>query len=136
MDKIILSPLNQIYNSKGSIFHVIKKSDDQFNGFGEAYFSFINKGEIKGWKKHKKMTLNLVVPFGEIEFTIYNEDNKKFFNTSLSKKNYQRLTIREGLWVAFRGIEENNILLNIANIEHDPSETINKNLNDIKYDWK
>ena len=55
MDKIILSPLNQIYNSKGSIFHVIKKSDDQFNGFGEAYFSFINKGEIKGWKKHKKM---------------------------------------------------------------------------------
>ena len=41
MDKIILSPLNQIYNSKGSIFHVIKKSDDQFNGFGEAYFSFI-----------------------------------------------------------------------------------------------
>lgn len=136
MDKIILSPLNQIYNSKGSIFHVIKKSDDQFNGFGEAYFSFINKGEIKGWKKHKKMTLNLVVPFGEIEFIIYNEDNKKFFNTSLSKKNYQRLTIREGLWVAFRGIEENNILLNIANIEHDPSETINKNLNDIKYDWK
>jgi dTDP-4-dehydrorhamnose 3,5-epimerase len=136
MDKIILSPLNQIYNSKGSIFHVIKKSDDQFNGFGEAYFSFINKGEIKGWKKHKKMTLNLVVPFGEIEFTIYNEDNKKFFNTSLSKKNYQRLTIREGLWVAFRGVEENNILLNIANIEHDPSETINKNLNDIKYDWK
>ena len=135
MDKIILSSLKQIYNSKGSIFHVIKKSDDQFNGFGEAYFSFINKDEIKGWKKHKKMTLNLVVPLGKIDFVIYDEDNKKFFNVSLSKKNYQRLTVREGLWVAFRGVEENNILLNIANIEHDPSETIDKNLNDIEYNW-
>ena len=62
MDGVILTPLKQIYNSKGDIFHAMKKSDKGFNGFGEAYFSTILKGEIKGWKKHTRMTLNIIVP--------------------------------------------------------------------------
>jgi dTDP-4-dehydrorhamnose 3,5-epimerase len=136
MDKIVLTPLKQIYHAKGDVFHVIKKSDNDFYGFGEAYFSTINKNEIKGWRKHEKMTLNLVVPVGEVEFIIYNEESIKFFNTKLSKNNYQRLTVKPGLWVAFRGCGEVNIILNLANIEHDSSESITLEINDINYDWK
>jgi len=136
MDGVILTPLQQIYNSKGDIFHAMKKSDDGFDGFGEAYFSTIYKYDIKGWKKHTQMTLNLVVPFGIIEFVIYNEDLKEFFTVVLSQENYQRLTVKAGLWVAFRGIEENNMLLNLASIEHDPKEAINIELNEIIYKWK
>ena len=51
MDGITLTPLKQIFNPKGNIFHALKKSDIGFNGFGEAYFSTINQNEIKGWKK-------------------------------------------------------------------------------------
>ena len=61
MDGIILTPLQQITHPKGDIFHAMKVSDDGFIGFGEAYFSTINKDVIKGWKKHTEMTLNLVV---------------------------------------------------------------------------
>ncbi|MDP0562378.1 MAG: WxcM-like domain-containing protein [Candidatus Endonucleobacter sp. (ex Gigantidas childressi)] len=135
MDGIILTPLKQIYHPKGNIFHVMKKSDDGFDGFGEAYFSTIYKDDIKGWKQHTRMTLNLIVPVGEIEFVAYNGKNNIFFNITLSQKNYQRLTVRAGLWVAFRGVGENNILLNMASIEHDPKEAINIELGDIKYDW-
>lgn len=131
MDGVILTPLKQIYTPKGCVFHAMKKSDNGFAGFGEAYFSSVNKGDIKGWKKHTKMTLNLVVVTGEIEFIIYNE--KEFFSTKLSKDNYQRLSVMPGLWVAFRGLGENNLLLNLASIEHDPNETQVKELSDIGY---
>ncbi len=135
MDGVILTPLKQINNIKGDIFHAMKKSDAGFSGFGEAYFSTIYKNDIKGWKKHTKMTLNLVIPVGEIEFVIYNDAKKEFFSVKLSQNNYQRLTVDPNLWMAFRGLGEKNMLLNIASIEHDPNETKNIELNEILYEW-
>ena len=135
MDGVILTPLKQINNLKGDIYHAMKKSDDGFDGFGEAYFSTIYKDAIKGWKKHTQMTLNLVVPLGEIKFVVYDENIKEFFSVKLSKNNYQRLTIQAGLWTAFIGMEKSNILLNLASIEHNPNEAINMELDAVKYDW-
>jgi dTDP-4-dehydrorhamnose 3,5-epimerase len=135
MDGVILTPLKQISNPKGDIFHGMKKSDNGYDGFGEAYFSTINKDDIKGWKQHTLMTLNLVVPVGEIEFVVYNEDIKEFFNVKLSQNNYQRLTVKPNLWMAFRGIGEYNMLLNLASIEHDPNEAKNIDINVINYSW-
>ncbi len=135
MDGVTVTTLKQIHNPKGDIFHAMKKSDDGYNGFGEAYFSTIHKNDIKGWKQHKEMVLNLVVPTGAIEFVIYNEKEQEFFSVILSQNNYQRLTVAPGLWMAFRGIEENSMLLNLASIEHNPNEAINLDLNEIKYAW-
>lgn len=135
MDGVILTPLKQIYHPKGDIFHAMKKSDIGFDGFGEAYFSTINQNDIKGWKKHTKMTLNIVVPVGNIEFVVYDEKTKEFFSTKLSHNNYQRLTVKSGLWMAFKGLEKYNMLLNLASIEHDPNEAINIGIEEIKYEW-
>jgi len=135
VDGVILTPLSKIDTPKGSILHVMKKKDVGFNGFGEAYFSSIEKGCIKGWKKHTNMTLNIVVPVGVIKFVIFNELESKLFSVTLSQANYQRLTIKPGLFMAFEGIGESNMLLNIANIEHDPDESINLDLDEILYDW-
>ncbi len=135
MNGVMLKPLKQIHNPKGDVFHAMKKSDAGFDGFGEAYFSTIHKDYIKGWKKHTKMTLNLVVPVGKIEFVVYDENSKEFFSVQLSQDNYQRLTVKPNLWMAFRGVEKNSMLLNLASIEHDPSEAINVELSEIKYEW-
>jgi len=135
LDGVILSRLKRIHNPKGDIFHVMKKSDEEFSEFGEAYFSMIYKNDIKGWKKHKQMVLNLVVPVGAIEFVVYNENKQEFFSVTLSSGNYQRLTVSAGLWMAFRGIEENSMLLNLASMEHDPDESVNKEIEEIPYEW-
>ena len=135
MDGIKLTKLKQIKHPEGDIFHAMKKSDDEFNGFGEAYFSTIKKGCIKGWKRHTEMILNLIVPIGEIKFVIYDENTKEFFKIQLSQNNYQRLTIRPNLWVAFEGVNDTNMLLNIASIEHNPSESISVELDSINYEW-
>ena len=135
MDGIVLTPLKQIHNPKGDIYHAMKKSDDGYCGFGEAYFSTIHKNDIKGWKKHTEMTLNLVVPIGTIEFILYNENLQEFFSIEISQNNYQRLTVKPGLWMAFRGLKKNNLLLNIASIEHNPNEAEVLELNEIPYEW-
>ena len=135
MDGVILTPLKQIHHPKGDIFQGMKKSDIGFDGFGEAYFSTINQGEIKGWKKHKKMTLNLIVPIGEVEFVVFEENKKKFLNVKISQNNYQRLTVKSGLWLAFKGIGKQNILLNLSSIEHNPNEADELNLSEINYNW-
>lgn len=134
MDGVTLTPLKKITHPKGDVFHAMKASDDGFCGFGEAYFSTVNMGYIKGWKKHSEMTLNLVVVTGEIEFVVYDGDS--FFNVKLSKDNYQRLTIKPNLWLAFRGIGDENILLNLASIEHNSNESENEKLDDFDYNWR
>ena len=133
MDGVILTPLRQVYHPKGDILHAMKKSDIGFSGFGEAYFSTIGQGKIKGWKKHTQMILNLVVCMGEIKFAIYNENQNKFFSIILSHKNYQRLTVGCGLWMAFQGIGKDNMLLNLASIEHNPNEAVTKELQGINF---
>jgi len=145
MDKliegVILTPLKQIIHPKGDIYHGMKKSDIGFESFGEAYFSTVIKDEVKGWKKHRKMVLNLIVPSGEVEFIIFDDRKEsktynQFFSICLSQKNYQRLTVPAGVWMAFKGIgNSTNMLLNLASIEHDPSEALTKDLPEITYIW-
>ena len=71
MDGVIVTSQKIISNPKGDILHALKAGDSGYDGFGEAYFSIVNKNEIKGWKKHNLMTLNILVPFGEVEFVIH-----------------------------------------------------------------
>jgi len=143
IDGVILTPLKQIFHPKGNVFHGMKKNDAGYSGFGEAYFSTIHGGDVKPWKKHLRMTLNFVIPVGEIRFVIYDDRKESFtkgvfFDVTLGEANYQRLTIPAGVWVAFSGVGAGlNLLLNVANIEHDPTEIERKdNLNDIVYKWE
>ena len=133
MDGIILTPLQKIHHPKGDLFHAMKASDVGYEGFGEAYFSNVLQDEIKGWKQHTEMTLNLIVAIGEIRFVIY--DGRTFVSVTLSINNYQRLSISPGLWVAFKGLRASNMLLNLASIEHMPSESNNIPLDGFAYDW-
>ena len=112
-----------------------------FSGFGEAYFSKIDYNKIKGWTIHKEMTLNLIVPLGQVMFVIFDDRIKSnsrgnFNKIVLSNSNYQRLTVPPKLWVAFKGISKSfNLILNIANLKHNPLEMEKLPLNKIKYNW-
>ena len=133
MDGVILTPLKKIHHPKGDVLHAMKASDAGYKGFGEAYFSNVTHGEVKGWKQHTKMTLNLVVVTGEIGFVVF--DGASFFNVKLSINNYQRLSLSPGLWLAFKGLGFDNTLLNLASIEHEPNESNNLALDAFDYDW-
>jgi dTDP-4-dehydrorhamnose 3,5-epimerase len=146
MDKmingVILKPLKRIVVPKGDIFHALKCTDEGYTGFGEAYFSQIKENQIKGWKRHNRMTLNLIVIIGEVKFVIYDDRKEsisygRFEEIIISpESNYQRLTIVPGLWVAFAGIGKGlSMLMDIIPELHDPTEIDRKELDDIKYNF-
>ena len=130
-----LTKLKRISNTKGDILHILKSSEQSFTQFGEAYFTIINKDEVKGWKKHKRMEMNLVVPVGDVTFYIYDEFIKKKQTFRINRENYSRLTVPPGYWMAFEGHDDHiNLILNIASIEHDPDEAVNIELDKILLD--
>ncbi|WP_087024103.1 dTDP-4-dehydrorhamnose 3,5-epimerase family protein [Thaumasiovibrio subtropicus] len=139
IDGITVTPLKKIAHDKGDIFHALKCSETSFSKFGEAYFSTVKKGAVKGWKLHREMVLNLVVPVGSVRFVCFDSrvDSatfEQFFEVTLSPCNYCRLTVPNGIWMAFQGIGEGtNLLLNIASIEHDPTESTTCDLSEIAY---
>lgn len=123
---VIVTPLPRVAHPKGDIYHAIKSSDPGFVGFGEAYFTSIIPVETKGWKQHKTMQLNLVVPIGEVEFHVRAGNDGKTQRYVLGESNYARLTVPPGYWVAFTGRGDVlSFVLNVASIAHDPAEAIN-----------
>lgn len=125
MDGIIITPLKRVYHPKGDVLHALKASDKGYASFGEAYFTTVVSGETKGWKKHLRLTMNLIVPVGDVRF-YFRHENGKTDTIILGENNYQRLTVSPGLWVAFSGLSDGlNLILNIADIEHDPVEAVN-----------
>ncbi len=140
MEGVSLHPLKQMVHPKGDILHALKATDEGYAGFGEVYFSQIKPGEIKGWKRHNRLTLNLVVILGEIKFVIYDDRENsstygQFREYIISpENNYQRLTISPGLWMAFQGTGKGiSMLMNVIPSLHDPSEADNKDLQKILY---
>jgi len=130
IEGVLLTPLRLIKGESGEVMHALKRYEESFHGFGEAYFSTVHLQAVKGWKKHRGMILNVIVPLGVIKFVLYDDrPGSNSYHTIqeiiLSLENYQRLTVPPGIWMAFQGLGENNILLNIANIPHDPLEADN-----------
>lgn len=119
-----LTDLKEISTAKGAVRHCLKSSEDSFVGFGEAYISEVLPGEIKGWKMHLKMQMNLVVLAGQVKFFLRSKENDWNAEFKFGDGNFKRLTVPPGFWMAFEGIAQNNMVLNISNIEHDPNEAL------------
>jgi dTDP-4-dehydrorhamnose 3,5-epimerase len=140
MEGVLLTPQKRIFHPDGDILHAMKASADGYAGFGEAYFSTILKDHVKGWKRHNRLVLNIVVPVGSIYFVICDDRGDKkgrpeFFQVCLNRDNYARLTIAPGLWVSFKGKDESNMLMNIIAEEHDMAESDNIPVDEIEYDF-
>ena len=136
---VLITKLDVIDIPKGNVMHGMKETSAGYAGFGEAYFSQVDGGAIKAWKRHKKMILNLVVPVGEIRFVLFDDrevSNSRFQEVIISKHNYCRLTVPPMIWMGFQGLSDNgSMLLNIANIEHNPNEVDKKNFEQIEFNW-
>ena len=138
LNDILVTPLKRIPTVGGDVLHALKNSDTGFNSFGEVYFSWVEQGAIKAWKCHQRMTLNLVVPMGEVSFVFHLTNQKNSFRTeNIGEKRYVRLTVPPGIWHAFKGHNYDlNLILNVANMIHQPDEIIRENIDDIHFEWE
>ena len=122
LNKIQVIPLKKINSLEGNVMHCMKYNDSGFLKFGEAYFSSINYKKIKAWKMHKKMTLNITVPYGSIKFVFFDGINS-FREEIVGDSRYSRLTIPPLIWFGFYGISKpQSILLNITDMFYNKDE--------------
>ena len=141
IEGITFTDLKIIEAEEGSVFHFIKANDPGFIDFGEVYFSTIKKDAIKGWKMHKRMTLNLVVPIGEVLFVFIDERQTsktcgKVSRVRLSSDPYRRITVPSRIWFGFKGLSDGlNLLSNQADIFHDPNEIERRDVNAFQVSW-
>ena len=136
LNEICVTPLKRISVTGGDVLHAMKKRDNGYVDFGEAYFSLVEFGAIKAWKRHLQMTLNLVVPIGEVQFVLIDSVGL-IREERIGEGHYARLTIPPGIWFGFQGVSKKTaLLLNIADIEHSPDEVERKELDTVNYVWE
>ena len=136
LDQIQVIPQQQISTAGGDVWHALKSTEDSFIGFGEAYFSWVKPGAIKAWKQHMNMTMNLIVPIGTVRFIFYELGNSSFREERIGTFFYARLTVPPRIWFGFQGISgAPSLMLNVANMPHDPKEIERKSLEEIRFDW-
>ena len=137
---VVITPLKQIPDERGKVMHMLKRTDAHFAGFGEIYFSVVNPGAIKAWKKHLQMTLNLAVVHGSARLVMHDDRSGMFQEIVLGPEtNYSLVTVPPGLWTGFIGVSPSPALLaNCASLPHDPTEVVRKASDDpsIPFEWK
>src|ERR1700731_3037206 len=66
-------PLRRIPDERGTVMHMLKRTDPHFTESGEIYFSTIYPGVVKGWHLHHRMALNYACVYGRIKMVLYDD---------------------------------------------------------------
>jgi len=143
IDGVAIVPLRRLPDERGTIFHMLRSTDEHFIGFGEIYFSTIYREVVKGWHKHREMTLNYACIFGRIKLVLY--DDRPGSPTSgtlqeifLGPDNHSLVVIGPDIWTGFKGLNDPfAIVANCSTHTHDPARTtrLDPHENNIPYDW-
>lgn len=129
IDGIKIIPLKIFKDERGAVMHMIRNDSPHFKQFGEIYFSLTNPGVIKGWKRHKIMEQNFVVPSGNMKFVFKDmRENSPSYNTSqeiiIGVDHYALIQVPAMIWYCFTPVgNESAMIANCATIPHDPSES-------------
>lgn len=130
IEGVRIKKLSKIADERGTIMHMLRADDPEFERFGEIYFSKSYPGVVKGWHKHRKMTLNYCVVEGMIKLVLY--DDRKHSKTYqqlqeifIGEDNYCLVQIPPGVVNGYKTIgAKPSILINCPTHPHDPKEMI------------
>jgi dTDP-4-dehydrorhamnose 3,5-epimerase len=143
IDGVQVVALRRIPDERGTILHMLKSTDPHFRQFGEIYFSSVYRGVVKGWHRHREMTLNYCCVFGRLKLVLY--DDRAGSSTTgevqevfLGPDNHALVVIPPGVWNGFKGLSDPFALMaNCATHPHDPARSDRQDpfTNSIPYDW-
>jgi dTDP-4-dehydrorhamnose 3,5-epimerase len=125
-----LTPLRQVEDARGAVLHMLRADTPGFTRFGECYFSQVNPGAVKAWKRHQLQTQNLAVPCGRVRFVIYDARESSSTHGQLDVIElgrpdcYARLCIPPLLFYGFTCVGASAALVaNCTDRPHDPAES-------------
>jgi len=133
---VIVTWPREISDARGSVRHVLRPPMP--DPLGEVYFSRVEYGVVKAWHLHTKMTLRYTVAYGRILLGLFDartgsptEGQVDTIWLSDTGADYKMVTIPPGIWNGFRGDPdgwaEPAVVLNCADMAHDPNEIVRAN---------
>jgi dTDP-4-dehydrorhamnose 3,5-epimerase len=143
IEGVRIVPLRRIPDERGTVMHMLKRTDPHFIEFGEIYFSTVYPGVVKGWHLHQVMTLNYACVFGRVKLVLYDDregsaSRGKLMELFLGPDDYSLVQIPPFVWNGFKGMGQGpSIVANCATQPHDPSQTerMDPFASSIPYDW-
>lgn len=144
MDGVELFPLKIIPTDGGPVLHMLRNDSPFFCSFGEVYFSEVEAGAVKAWKRHNLQTQIFAVPVGRMKIVLYDSregssSKGKVREIVLGRPDaYNLLRIPCGVWYGFTALDGKTALLcNCADLPHDPHESERKlsDSSDIPFSW-
>ena len=138
-----ITKLKQIFDERGKVMHMMRNDSEVFDKFGEIYFSTSYPGVVKAWHRHKEMTLNYAVLYGEIKFVLFDDRTAsptkgQIQELFISPQNYVLVSVPPMIWNGFKCIgTHESIVANCADVPHKPKEIDRKHPTDktIPYNW-
>ena len=136
-------PLRRIPDERGTVMHMLRATDPHFIRFGEIYFSTVYRDVVKGWHRHREMTLNYACVFGRIKLVLYDEregspSRGELQELFLGPDNHALVIVPPEVWNGFKGLNDPfAIVANCCTHAHDPSRStrLDPFQNHIPYDW-
>ena len=143
IEGVVVRPRRRIADERGAVFHMLRNDAEEFEAFGEIYFSLVYPGVVKGWHRHREMTLNYAVPVGMIKLVCFDDRDGSATAGNLVEVHtgaldYALVTIPPGVWNGFKGVgTEPALVANCSTTAHRPDEIerLDPFDNEIPYDW-
>lgn len=144
IEGVKIKTLRVVPDERGMVKLMLRNDDPEFKKFGEIYFSFVFPGVVKGWRLHRKMTLNYAAIQGKIKLVLYDDRTDsstrgKLMEIMSGEDKYELITIPPGIWNAFKGMgSEISIIANLSDIPHSSNEIRRMNLKKntiFAYNW-
>jgi dTDP-4-dehydrorhamnose 3,5-epimerase len=138
-----IRPLDVIADDRGAVLHMLRADAPHFQRFGEIYFSIVNPGAVKAWRRHRSAVMNLAVPVGEAVIAMFDDRSDSpargvAMDIPAGRSNYCLITIPAGVWSGFMAVGDvPAVIANCATGLHDPAEVDRRPADDpaIPYIW-
>lgn len=121
----------------GGIVKIIRKSSEQFSGFGELYLSQLSHGVFRGWKMHREMHSIIFVVTGAVSFHFFGDDSPCYsLDLREAAESHVGLRIPAGTNFGFKSTSSTGaVVANLASVEFSSDEVFRPEMTEHECGW-
>jgi dTDP-4-dehydrorhamnose 3,5-epimerase len=145
IEGVRVKQLAVIPDERGRLMEMLRRDDDLFIEFGQAYLTTMYPGVTKAWHHHKLQTDHFVCVRGMIKLVLYDEREgsptqgllNEFF---VGDHNPQLVQIPRNVWHGFKNVgETESLIVNLVTHPYNRAQPdeyrLDPHRNHIPYDW-
>jgi dTDP-4-dehydrorhamnose 3,5-epimerase len=138
--------LKVIPDERGRLMEILRRDDEIFQEFGQAYVTTTYPGVVKAWHKHEKQTDNIACVAGLIKLAVYDgrpgsPTRGQIDQFYIGVHNPMLVQVPAGLYHGWMCVSpEEAVVVNIPTNTYDRAKPDEQRLDpgtgEIPYDWK